>query len=68
MAKEPLYRMTIEVSYNEYLGLLWALDGIHNVPAQKNTIRKIAAHQRAIKSQYEDWRAANFKCAQKRSK
>lgn len=62
--KEPRYRITLDVTINEYLGLLWAIDGSHgDTKADKQTIRKIAKFEESFWQQHEEWRAGQFKCA-----
>lgn len=63
--KQPRFRLTIDVTLDEYLALLWAIDGLHGDGwrPQKNTIRKIASFDREFTAKYYAWKAKHFKCA-----
>jgi len=64
--KEPRYKLTIEVTLEEYLGLLWSIDGLHgDLRADRQTVRKIASFYRHFTSEHEVWRRIHFKCARK---
>ena len=63
--KEPRFTLTIEVTWNEYLGLLWELQGGMGMKADKQTVRKIAAFKEKFRREYNAWKRANFKCAQR---
>jgi hypothetical protein len=68
--KEPRYRLDMELSYDEVLGLLWsaqwvyknAPDDVYYIP-QKQTIRKLEGAARRIGREANAWRRANLKCA-----
>lgn len=55
--------VTFEVSWNEYLALLWSLDGTRNFHVEKQTIKKIAKFERNFQKEWRAWRKENFKCA-----
>lgn len=65
--KELRFKMTIEVTYDEYLGLLWQLQGFRDdlgeIKANKATVKKIARFAKEFHGKWKAWRRANFKCA-----
>lgn len=63
--KEPRFQLTIEATLDEYLGLLWELQGRMNVKADKQTVRKIAAFEKQFVSAHRAWKKEHFKCAGK---
>ena len=61
--REPRFRLELEVTFNEYLGLLWAIDGVHNLPADRQTVKKIARFEKQFAAAHKTWRKEHFKCA-----
>jgi hypothetical protein len=64
--KQPRFKIELEVTWNEYLGLLWCIDGTsrEHLP-YKQTVRKIAKYEKEIEKAHREWAANNFFCAGK---
>jgi hypothetical protein len=64
MPKEPRFTISLSVTVNEYLGLLWSMDGTHpGTKPDKGTIKKIASFRHRIIEEHDEWRRQHFKCA-----
>ncbi len=66
--KHPRLRLSIEVTWNEYLGLLWSLEsldsgGWQNGPwlPDRQTVRKIKSFERKFRKIDRAWREKNLK-------
>jgi len=64
----PRFKVTLEMTYDEYLGLLWSLQSLSeggwaNGPwlPDKQTVSKVKAYHKKIKMADKDWRNKNLK-------
>jgi hypothetical protein len=63
--KEPRLLLQIEVTYNEYLGLLWSLEGMLGAHPDKQTIHKIKRFHKEFRKRYREWREADKRARKK---
>lgn len=59
--KQPRFTITMELTYNQYLGLLWALKGF--CPAPVGIVKLVSKFEKDLDQRHAAWRREHFKCA-----